>query len=58
MSNIERDYVEVVYNEQDRPLTTYPQQLAKYLFERFGLRGGDKLLDIGCGHREFLLRNK
>jgi SAM-dependent methyltransferase len=54
MRNVKRDYVEVVYNEQDRPLTTYPQQLAKYLFDRFGLRRGDKLLDIGCGRGEFL----
>jgi SAM-dependent methyltransferase len=54
MSNVRRDYVEVVYNEQERPLTTYPQQLAKYLFDRFGLRRGDKLLDIGCGRGEFL----
>ncbi len=50
----ERDYVEVVYNEVDRPLTDYPEKLASYLFDRFGLRENDKLLDIGCGRAEFL----
>ena len=54
MSSAKRDYVDVVYNEQDRPLTAYPQQLARHLFDRFGLKQGDKLLDIGCGRGEFL----
>lgn len=54
MSNPKRDYVAVVYNEQDRPLTTYPDQLASYLFERYDLKTDSKLLDIGCGRGEFL----
>jgi SAM-dependent methyltransferase len=49
-----RDYVEVVYNEQDRPLTSYPDKLARYLFDRYGVKPGQKLLDIGCGRGEFL----
>lgn len=54
MTEKNRDYVAVVYNEQDRPLTTYPEQLARYLFERFNLKSDDKLLDVGCGRGEFL----
>jgi len=54
MSKTARDYVEVVYNEQDRPYTTYPEKLTSYLFDRFGLSAGDKLLDVGCGRGEFL----
>ena len=54
MSPAKRDYVDVVYNEQDRPLTTYPDQLARYLFYRYGLNKDLKLLDIGCGRGEFL----
>ena len=49
-----RDYVAVVYNEQDRPLTTYPGKLASYLFDRYGMKAGRYLLDIGCGRGEFL----
>lgn len=49
-----RDYVEVVYSEADRPLTDYPEKLASYLFDRFGLCKGDRLLDIGRGRGEFL----
>ncbi len=38
----------------DRPLTTYPQKLASYLFKRFEIKEGERLLDIGCGRGEFL----
>jgi len=54
MTATRRDYVDVVYNEQDRPFTTYPDQLARYLTQRYGIRQGQRLLDIGCGRGEFL----
>lgn len=54
MTNAQRDYVDVVYNEKYRPLTTYPAQLARYLFERFNIKQGDRFLDVGCGRGEFL----
>ena len=44
----------VVYNELDRPLTLYPDKLARYLFERFDLKPGFTFLDVGCGRGEFL----
>ena len=49
-----RDYVDVVYNEEDRPLTDYPSQLARYLFHRYRIGQGERLLEIGCGRGEFL----
>jgi SAM-dependent methyltransferase len=54
MTDSQRDYVDVVYNEKDRPLTGYPSKLARYLFDRFNVKKGDKFLDIGCGRGEFL----
>ena len=54
MNSVNRDYVDVVYNEQDRPLTDYPRKLARHLFDRYGMKPGSRLLDIGCGRGEFL----
>jgi SAM-dependent methyltransferase len=54
MTTTQRDYVDVVYNETDRPLTNYPARLARYLFDRYRIKAGQKLLDIGCGRGEFL----
>lgn len=48
------DYVSIVYNENDRPLTTYPFELARYLSDRFHINSGNKILDVGCGRGEFL----
>lgn len=50
----EHDYVAVVYNEHDRPFTTYPDQLTRYLFNRYNIEPSPKMLDIGCGRGEFL----
>jgi SAM-dependent methyltransferase len=54
MNEPKNDYVQVVYNEDDRPLTQYPRQLAQHLFNRYEMKSGSLLLDIGCGRGEFL----
>lgn len=54
MISTKHDYVDIVYNEKDRPLTTYPDKLARYLTNRFHIESGQKLLDVGCGRGEFL----
>lgn len=48
-----RDYVSVVYNEQDRPKTDYPRRLAGYLVSRFHLPKGAVIVDAGCGRGDF-----
>lgn len=48
------NYIKTIYNEVDRPITTYPDQLAKHLFDRFNMRPGMKFLEIGCGRGDFL----
>lgn len=47
-------YLNITYNEKDKPLTNYPTVLAKYLIDRFGIRPGANLLDTGTGRAEML----
>jgi SAM-dependent methyltransferase len=54
LAHPQRDYVSVIYNEGDRPYTQYPDKLARYLFSRYKLLKGAKILDLGCGRGEFL----
>lgn len=49
-----KDYVGVVYDEKRKPKTDYPDKLTKYLLDRFSIKPGFKLLEIGCGRGEFL----
>jgi SAM-dependent methyltransferase len=44
-------YLELTYG--DKPFTTYPEQLTHFLAERFGMREGESLLDVGSGRGEF-----
>lgn len=48
------DYIDVIYDEKVRPHTEYPLQLCRYLFNRFKMNRGYKLLDVGCGRGDFL----
>lgn len=47
-------YLDVRYNERERPFTDYPAQLTAHLTEEY-LRGfrAANLLDLGCGRGEF-----
>ena len=49
-----KNYNSTIYNEKVRPVTTYPDELARYLVERFHIRKGSKILDNGCGRGDFL----
>ena len=48
------NYLDVIYSEEERPLTKYPDQLTSYLFESFKLEKKQKIIDIGCGRGEFI----
>lgn len=48
------DYVNTIYDPKRTPLTSYPDKLTAYLCQRFGLRAGQSLLEVGCGRGEFL----
>lgn len=51
-------YISTVYDEKTHPYTVYPSQLCKYLFDRFNMNKGQRLIDIGCGRGEFLYNFK
>ncbi len=48
------DYLQSVYNENNKPRTGYPGLMTAHLAGRLGLAAGDTLLEIGCGRAEFL----
>jgi SAM-dependent methyltransferase len=48
------DYLNIEYDAQSHPKNEYPDRLACHLFERFGMRSGQKILEPGCGRGEFL----
>lgn len=48
------DYLKIVYNENARPYTNYPEKLIYYLFNAFDIKEGMKLLEPGCGRGEHL----
>ena len=46
------DYLDIKYNNEDKPITNYPKKFAKYNFSRFNLKD-KKVLEIGSGRGEF-----
>lgn len=52
MSN--KDYLDVEYNTEKRPLTVYPSKLAQYIYKEFELQKGDEILEVGSGRSELL----
>ncbi len=54
MTQPETNYISVVYDDERAPRSDYPVRLVSYLCDRFGLRPGERLLEIGCGRGEFL----
>lgn len=50
----QNNYISTVYNETRTPKTEYPFRLASYLFDRFSINRGNKLLEVGCGRGDFL----
>lgn len=54
VSKTKPDYLSVTYSEARAPKTDYPRQLIAYLIERFQIKPGAKLLELGCGRGDFL----
>ena len=52
--NTKNDYLNVVYNTKLRPLTNYPFRLSQYIINKYNLKSGASILDVGCGRGEFI----
>lgn len=48
------DYISITYSEDRAPKSNYPQELIKYLVNRFNIGNQGKILEIGCGRGDFL----
>jgi SAM-dependent methyltransferase len=48
------DYLKIIYSEDARPYTEYPEKLMYYLFNTFEMKKGMTLLEPGCGRGEHL----
>lgn len=47
-------YIRTIYDDESHPYTIYPSQLCKHLFDRFNMKKGQRLVEIGCGRGDFL----
>lgn len=52
MNNL--DYVKIIYNEKDKPFTSYPSNFVKFLMSKYKISQGSTILELGCGRGEFL----
>lgn len=50
---INSNYVNVIYEQESRPITKYPGQLVRYLIERYKIDQQSMVLDSGCGRGDF-----
>jgi len=51
---MDNKYLEIVYNLKNRPLTNYPEKLAKYVVKNYNIKEKDKFLELGCGRGDFI----
>jgi len=47
-------YIDVVYDANKKPFSSYPENLIKYLIKEYNLKKNSRILEMGCGRGEFL----
>ena len=52
MSN--SNYIKIIYNEKDKPFTSYPSIFIKFLISKYKISKNSNILELGCGRGEFL----
>ena len=48
------DYARIVYNKNEIPLTKYPAKLVNFLVNKFKLKSGSHLLELGPARGDFI----
>ncbi len=48
------NYLNVIYNKEDRPINSYPEKLISFLIKKYNLSSGLKILEPGVGRGDFL----
>jgi len=48
------NYIDITYNENLQPKTEYPDQLARYMRDRYHIAESSSFLEIGCGRGDFV----
>ena len=51
---ISKNYLDVVYDQKEKPFTTYPKKLVSHLIRKFNIENNSKVLDVCCGRGEFI----
>jgi ubiquinone/menaquinone biosynthesis C-methylase UbiE len=54
MNTDKTDYARVVYNDKKIPLTKYPAKLVNFLINKFKLKSGSHLLELGPARGDFI----
>jgi SAM-dependent methyltransferase len=52
--SMNKNYIDVIYDEKSKPLTDYPHKLTAYLVNKYAISKDSKILDVGCGRGDFL----
>ena len=47
-----KDYVETIYNEEEKPITDYPSKMINILLINIKFENS-KILELGCGRGNF-----
>ena len=48
------DYLDIFYNKENKPYTSYPNKLVAYLFDRLDMQPGMSMMEPGVGRGEHL----
>ena len=48
------DYLEIFYDKNNKPYTSYPEKFVSHIFQKYEMKEGQSLLELGVGRGEHL----